>query len=279
MFLECMNWGGKKAEMLIAPTLATIKIQMKYKIIVHFSPAEHWVCRTIKQPVVKEKQAFSQDTEHKYWSSIAGHTERPQLPYNEVKKNSGKSFSQFQSLFFPTAYETLMKEDFFPGHKTNLNKFKGTEVIPSMFSDHNVIKLEINNGNYLRNPPNILKLNYSCVKKEVRREIRCLKWNGNNISKFVGDYILRMFSSNVYITQYNVMCVYAQLLQSCPTLCDPWSIACWAPLSMGFSRKNTEVDCHTFLQWIFPTQGSNPRLLYLLHYRWIIYLLSHRRNP
>lgn len=68
-----------------------------------------------------------------------------------------------------------MKEDFFPGHKTNLNKFKGTEVIPSMFSDHNVIKLEINNGNYLRNPPNILKLNYSSVKKEVTREIRCLK--------------------------------------------------------------------------------------------------------
>lgn len=105
--------GKKKAEMLIAPTLATIKIQMKYKIIVCFSPAEHWVCRTIKQPVVKEKQAFSQDTEHKYWSSIAGHTERPQSPYNEAKKISGKSFSQFQSLFFPTAYETLMKEDFF----------------------------------------------------------------------------------------------------------------------------------------------------------------------
>ena len=95
----------------------------------------------------------------------------------------------------------------------------------------------------------------------------------------MGDYILRMFSSNVYITQYNVMCVYAQLLQSCPTLCDPWTVACWGPLSMGFSRKTTEVDCHALLQWIFPTQGSNPRLLYLLHYRWILYLLSHRRNP
>ena len=93
-----------------------------------------------------------------------------------MKKNSGKNFNQFQSLSFPTAYETLIKEDCFPGRKTNLNKFKGTAVIPSMFSDHNVIKLEINNGNYLENPPNILKLNYSCVKKEVTREIkRCLK--------------------------------------------------------------------------------------------------------
>ena len=25
--------------------------------------------------------------------------------------------------------------------------------------------------------------------------------------------------------------------QSCPTLCDPWTVACQAPLSMGFSRQ------------------------------------------
>ena len=27
------------------------------------------------------------------------------------------------------------------------------------------------------------------------------------------------------------------LLQSCPTLCDQWTAACLAPLSMGFSRQ------------------------------------------
>ena len=26
--------------------------------------------------------------------------------------------------------------------------------------------------------------------------------------------------------------------QSCPTSCDPWTIACQAPPSMGFSRQN-----------------------------------------
>ena len=31
------------------------------------------------------------------------------------------------------------------GHKTNLNKFKNTEIISSIFSDHNGMKLEINN--------------------------------------------------------------------------------------------------------------------------------------
>ena len=38
------------------------------------------------------------------------------------------------------------------------------------------------------------------------------------------------------------------------------------------SGKNTRVDCHSFLQGIFLTQGSN---LGLLHYRQIFYCLSH----
>ena len=36
--------------------------------------------------------------------------------------------------------------------------------------------------------------------------------------------------------------------------------------------RNTRVGCHAFLQGIFPTQGSNPGLLYC---RWILYHLSH----
>ena len=33
------------------------------------------------------------------------------------------------------------------------------------------------------------------------------------------------------------------------------------------SGKNTGVGCHAFLQGIFPTQGSNPHLLHLLHWQ------------
>ena len=40
---------------------------------------------------------------------------------------------------------------------------------------------------------------------------------------------------------------------------------------MGFSGKNTGVGCHGPLQEIFPTQGSNPYLLYLLHWQAILY--------
>ena len=40
--------------------------------------------------------------------------------------------------------------------------------------------------------------------------------------------------------------------------------------------KNTGVGCHALLQGIFPTQGSNPGLLY---YRWILYHLSYQGSP
>ena len=40
--------------------------------------------------------------------------------------------------------------------------------------------------------------------------------------------------------------------------------------------KNTGVDCHAFLQGIFPTLGSNPGLL---HCRQVLYHLSHQGSP
>ena len=40
-------------------------------------------------------------------------------------------------------------------------------------------------------------------------------------------------------------------------------IACQAPLSMVSPGKTTGVGCHAILHWIFPTQGSNLRLLHL----------------
>ena len=50
-----------------------------------------------------------------------------------------------------------------------------------------------------------------------------------------------------------------------------WTVACQAPLSMGFSGKNPGVDCHPLSQGTFPTQGLNLCLLHLLHCRRILY--------
>ena len=72
----------------------------------------------------------------------------------------------------------------------------------------------------------------------------------------------------------------ANLLQLCPTLCDP--IDCSPPDSSvhGDSPgKNTEVTCHDLLQGILPGQGLNPSLLCLLHCRQILYPLSRLGSP
>ena len=68
------------------------------------------------------------------------------------------------------------------------------------------------------------------------------------------------------------MYICAQLLQSCLTPYD--TIDCSFPGSSvdGDSPgKNTGVSCPTLLSGIFPTQGLNLRLLWLLHCRWILY--------
>ena len=61
------------------------------------------------------------------------------------------------------------------------------------------------------------------------------------------------------------------------TLCDPMD--CSPPGSSVHEDspgKNTRVGCHAPLQGIFSTQGSNPGLL---HFRWILYHLSHQGSP
>ena len=47
----------------------------------------------------------------------------------------------------------------------------------------------------------------------------------------------------------------------------PWMEATRLLCSWCFPGKNSEAGCHFLLQGIFPTQGSNPQLLYLLHWQ------------
>ena len=46
--------------------------------------------------------------------------------------------------FFSRAHGTFSKTDHILGHKSNLSKFKKTEIISSIFSDHNAVRLDIN---------------------------------------------------------------------------------------------------------------------------------------
>ena len=46
--------------------------------------------------------------------------------------------------FFSGAFRTFSRIDHSLDHKASLNEFKKTEIISSIFSDHNAMKLEIN---------------------------------------------------------------------------------------------------------------------------------------
>ena len=66
------------------------------------------------------------------------------------------------------------------GHKSSLSKFKNTEIISSIFSNHNVMSLEINyrkkekqtvkNANMWR--LNKMSLNNKCITEEINDEIK-----------------------------------------------------------------------------------------------------------
>ena len=47
-------------------------------------------------------------------------------------------------IFFSSSQGTFSRIDHTLGHKMSLNKFKSTEIVSSIFSDHNSMKLEIN---------------------------------------------------------------------------------------------------------------------------------------
>ena len=128
-------------------------------------------------------------------------------------------------------------------------------------------------------------------------------------SKSISSVTLSVLRHNT--TLHAALCLVAQ---SCPTVCDPWTVARQTPLSMGFPRQEywsrlpcpppgdlpssgikprsptlqadslsseplgklekTGVGNLSLLQGNFPTQES----IYL-HCRWILYQLSYRGSP
>jgi hypothetical protein len=64
-----------------------------------------------------------------------------------------------QYAFFSAVHGTFSKIEHILEHNTSLSKYKKIEIIPCILSDHNVLKLELNNKNKSRKYPNNWKLN------------------------------------------------------------------------------------------------------------------------
>jgi hypothetical protein len=90
-----------------------------------------------------------------------------------------------QYTFFSAAHGTFSKIDHSLEHKASLSKYKKIEIIPCILSDHNALKLEINNKNNSKKHANNWKLNNTLLNDqwiidEIKEEIkRFLEVNEN----------------------------------------------------------------------------------------------------
>src|SRR5574337_1961897 len=87
--------------------------------------------------------------------------------------------------FFSNAHGTFSRIDHILGHKSSLGKFKKIEIVPSIFSDHNAVRLDLNyrrktikNCNIWRQ--NNTLLNNQQITEEIKKEIKiCIETNEN----------------------------------------------------------------------------------------------------
>jgi hypothetical protein len=68
--------------------------------------------------------------------------------------------------FFSAVHGTVSKTDHIVGHKASLTKYKKIEIIPFILSDHNALKLEINNKNSSKKHANNWNLNNTLFNNE-----------------------------------------------------------------------------------------------------------------
>ena len=73
-------------------------------------------------------------------------------------------------IFLSCAHGTFSRTDHKLGHKTILNKFKSIDIISSIFSDHNGMKLEINHRK--RNEKNLTTWRLNNILQKTNGEIK-----------------------------------------------------------------------------------------------------------
>ena len=75
--------------------------------------------------------------------------------------------------FFSSAHGTFSRIDHILGHKSSLSKFEKIEIISSIFSDHNAMRLEINYMEKNVKNTNTWKLNNTLLNnQEITEEIK-----------------------------------------------------------------------------------------------------------
>ena len=98
------------------------------KIVGDFNTPLTPMDRSIKQKINKETQTLN-DT-------------MGQLDLIDIYRNFHPETINFT--FFSSTHRTFSRIDHILGHKSSLGKFKKTEIIPVIFSDHSAVRLDVN---------------------------------------------------------------------------------------------------------------------------------------
>ena len=79
--------------------------------------------------------------------------------------------------FFSSAHGTFIRIDHILGHKSSFGKFKKIEIIPSIISDQNAVRLDLNFRRKTIKNSNIWRLNNTLlnnqqITEKVKKEIK-----------------------------------------------------------------------------------------------------------
>ena len=75
--------------------------------------------------------------------------------------------------FYSSAHGTSSRIDHILGHKSSLGKLKKTEIISSVFSDHNAVRLDVNYRRKTIKNSNIWRLNNTLLNnQQITEEIK-----------------------------------------------------------------------------------------------------------
>jgi len=133
------------APQYVRQMLSSIKGEINNNIIIvgDFNTPLTPMDRSTKQKINKETQTLNGTTDQLYLTDIyrTFHPKTMNFP------------------FFSNEHRTFSRIDHILGHKSSLGKFKKSEIIPSIFSDHNAVRLDLNYRRKNIKNSNIWRLN------------------------------------------------------------------------------------------------------------------------
>ena len=118
------------APQYVRQTLTSMKEEINSNTIIlgNFNTPLTTMDRSTKQKINKETQTLNDKMD--------------QLDLIDIYKTFHPQTINFT--FFSSAHGTFSRIDHILGHKSSLGKFKKTEIIPVIFSDHSAVRLDLN---------------------------------------------------------------------------------------------------------------------------------------